>query len=99
MNVYVCVRITTIVCVRAAEVQKYVLEVGWWDDPKWQLGTIGGFCNRGCRREPIANICWLAGSGEMDCSGTASEKQFHHHLDGPVHLVFLEHWGDLLVKG
>lgn len=35
----------------------------------------------------------------MDCSGTVSERQFHHHLYGPVHLVFLEHWGDLLVKG
>lgn len=35
----------------------------------------------------------------MDCSGTVSERQFHHHLRGPVHLVFLEHWGDLLVKG
>lgn len=49
--------------------------------------------------EPIANICWLAGGGEMDCSGTLSERQFHHHLCGPVHLVFLEHWGDLLVRG
>lgn len=49
--------------------------------------------------EPIANICWLAGSGEMDCSGTLSERQFHHRLCGPVHLVFLEHWGDLLVRG
>lgn len=35
----------------------------------------------------------------MDCSGTVSERQFHHHLYGPVHLVFLAHWGDLLVKG
>lgn len=35
----------------------------------------------------------------MDCSGTVSERQFHHHLYGPVHQVFLEHWGDLLVKG
>lgn len=35
----------------------------------------------------------------MDCSGTLSERQFHHRLCGPVHLVFLEHWGDLLVRG
>lgn len=35
----------------------------------------------------------------MDCSRTVSERQFHHHLYGPVHLVFLERWGDLLVKG
>lgn len=54
--------------------------------------------DEGCWGEPIANICWLAGGGEMDCSGTVSERQFHHHLYGPVHLVFLEHWGDLLVK-
>lgn len=59
----------------------------------------GGFSSRGCQGEPIANICWLAASGEMDCSGTLSERQFYHHLCGPVHLVFLEHWGDLLVKG
>lgn len=44
-------------------------------------------------------MCWLAGGGEMDCSGTVSERQLHHHLYGLVHLVFLEHWGDLLVKG
>lgn len=60
---------------------------------------MGGFSSRGCQGEPIANICWLAASGEMDCSGTLSERQFYHHLCGPVHLVFLEHWGDLLVKG
>lgn len=67
-----------------------------------QLGTSEGGGLRGdggCWGEPIANICWLAGGGEMDCSGTVSERQFHHHLYGPVHLVFLEHWGDLLVKG
>lgn len=67
-----------------------------------QLGTGGGWGvrgNGGCWGEPIANICWLAGGGEMDCSGTVSERQFHHHLHGPVHQVFLEHWGDLLVKG
>lgn len=66
---------------------------------KLQLGRGGGFSSRGCQGEPIANICWLAASGEMDCSGTLSERQFYHHLCGPVHLVFLEHWGDLLVKG
>lgn len=82
------------VCVRV-----YLQKGGYLN---WQLGTMGERGvrgNGGCWGEPIANICWLAGSGEMDCSGTVSERQFHHHLYGPVHLVFLEHWGDLLVKG
>lgn len=63
----------------------------------WMRGGLRG--KTGCWGEPIANICWLAGSGEMDCSGTDSETPFHHHLYGPVHLIFLELWGDLLVKG
>lgn len=64
------------------------------------LGRGGGFERQwGCWGEPIANICWLAGGGEMDCSGTVSERQFHHHLYSPVRQVFLEDWGDLLVKG
>lgn len=71
--------------------------------PNRQLGTSlrrGGELrgNGGCWGEPIANICWLAGGGEMDCSGTVSERQFHHHRCSPVHQVFLEHLGDLLVK-
>lgn len=35
-------------------------------------GGAGLKSNGGCWGEPIANICWLAVGGEMDCSGTVS---------------------------